>query len=252
MPERRYDEKQVGAILQRAGEIKGDFAPAIDANGITLDELKRVAAEVGIEPEIVDRAANEVNIKPNIEAKQTDALMLDQTVDGVLSEEAWEDATMGLRQIVGRPGNVSVHGSTREWSAGLDLGNISLFATTKEGRTRLRMLADTTGLSALAWVIGGTVGLLGSLLTGILLRKNAGLENWSSFLIAIAVLIFVCGLVQTLTVRSRKKFRNTLEEQFAQIVAKMQPERAHLQATGLDSQVEAESLFTESEGNLRA
>ena len=252
MPERRYDEKEVGAILQRAGEIKGDLLPATDAIGLTLDELKRVAAEVGIESEIVERAAIEVDAKPSKEAKRTDSLMLDHTVDGALSEEAWEDATMSLRQIVGRPGTVTVHESTREWSGGWDLGNVTLFATSREGRTRLRMLADTSGMTALAWGVGGTFGLIGSLMTGVLLRKNAGLDNGTSLFIAILVLALVCGISQTITARSRKKICKTLEDQFSQIAAKIQPVTTPLQASALASQAETESFVTGSEGNLRA
>lgn len=244
IPERRYDEKEVGAILQRAGEIKADLSPAIHTDGLTLEELKRVAGEVGIESEIVERAALEVSDRVSKGTKPSGALMLDQTIEGALSEEAWVDATMNLRHFVGKPGTISIHESTREWSGGWDLGNVTLFATTRQGKTRVRMLADTTGLSTLAWTIGSTVGLLGSLMTSILLRKNGGLDNLTSLLCALFVISLVAGIIQTMVKVSQRKVRQTLEDQFAQIVARVEPEPMQLNGSSQTTDEATQTVTT--------
>lgn len=244
MPERRYDEKEVGAILQRAGEIKADLSPSIDTNGLTLEELKRVAGEVGIESEIVERAALDVADRVSKGTKPSGALMLDQTVEGSLSEEAWEDATMNLCQFVGKPGTISIHESTREWTGGWDLGNVTLFATTRQGKTRVRMLADTTGLAALAWTIGGAMGLLGGLMTGVLLRKNGGLDNLTSLLCALFVIALVAGIIQTMLKVSQRKIRQTLEHQFEQIVANVVPEPQQVQGSSQTTDRASQTVAT--------
>jgi hypothetical protein len=174
MADRRYDEQQIGAILQRAAEIQSGLSPAADAQGLTLSELQKVASEVGIEPHLVERAAREVETGPigTKDIGQTLAGMLDRTVAGEITDEQWEDVVMALRQFVGRPGATTVQGNTREWSGGWDIGSVTLTASTRNGQTRFRMLTDTSGGSALAWVAGSVLGFLSMLFVGVAIGKN--------------------------------------------------------------------------------
>ncbi len=54
--ERRYTEQEVGLVLQRAAEIEERGSEAVAPHGVTLRELREIAREVGIRPEVIDEA----------------------------------------------------------------------------------------------------------------------------------------------------------------------------------------------------
>lgn len=62
MKGRIYNEEQIAKILKRAAELEAERSVAGDGSlkqGLTLDELTSIAAESGIDPELLNRAANE-------------------------------------------------------------------------------------------------------------------------------------------------------------------------------------------------
>ena len=54
--ERRYNDKEVALILQRAAEM----SQAKTAGGMSVEELERIALEAGLDPAAVRQAADEV------------------------------------------------------------------------------------------------------------------------------------------------------------------------------------------------
>jgi hypothetical protein len=232
MADQRYDEQQIGAILQRAAEIQSGLAPEGEVQGLTLGELQKVASEVGIEPHIVERAAQEV-ARPST-AKSL-AGTLDQTVPGEITEEQWEDAVMELRQFVGRPGTSTMQGSTREWTGGWDIGHVTLTASTRNRQTRFRMMLDTSGFGVLAWLIGGTVGFLALMFAIVIAKKTSiGLpEALAGLAVIEALLGFTVfhGLK-----RSRKRMDRQVSEIFQSIVANVSNEEPALQQTAEPAQ----------------
>jgi hypothetical protein len=61
MSERRYTDQEVTRLLQRAADLDRDSAGGAVARGLSLTELREIAAEVGIDPTMVTRAATEVS-----------------------------------------------------------------------------------------------------------------------------------------------------------------------------------------------
>jgi len=62
MTEQRFTDKQVALILRRAADLerKAPSAAGSSAKGLTLSDLKEIAAEAGIDPELVVRAVTEL------------------------------------------------------------------------------------------------------------------------------------------------------------------------------------------------
>jgi len=62
MTERRFTDKEVAIILRRAADLeKRTSSTALSSGrGLTLSDLKEIAAEAGIDPELVSRAVTEV------------------------------------------------------------------------------------------------------------------------------------------------------------------------------------------------
>lgn len=221
MSKRRYNEQQIGAILQRSGEIQAGLTPEVDSHGLTLEELQKVASEVGIEPFVVEQAALEVD-STEVGARKGVASgprVLDHTIDGAITDEQWEDMVIRLRQHSGKSGTSTLHGSTREWTSDSDMGSLTLTAATRNGRTRFRLLGDTSGVSAVGWILGLTFGLLGVLIMSVLLGKKAGMEGWLVALVAAMTSSLVIGLTATMTKSWEKKSQRALGKVFTEIIS---------------------------------
>jgi len=224
MPDRRYDEKEVGAILRRAAEIQSGLTPEVGVEGMTMTDLQKVAGEVGIEPGVIERAAREVvagngdsedKINPN-------SFLLERTVDGLISEEAWDDIVTRLRRHVGRPGQSTVQGSTHEWIGGWDTGTLTLSATTRNGKTRFKLMGDTTGGSVLAWTIGPTFGFVLTLMTGALAAKA---QQPGGIVLGLILTVILAVAMTTYfgLKRWRAKSRRGMERVFADVTSMAVP-----------------------------
>lgn len=216
MSKRRYNEQQIGAILQRSGEIQSGLSPDPDSQGLTLEELQRVASEVGIEPHVVEQAALEVD--SGAKGHTASAKVLDHTIDGPITDEQWEDMVISLRQYSGKPGTSTLQGSTREWTSDTDMGSLSLTAATRNGRTRFRMMGDNSSVSAVGWTMGLTFGFIGVLIMCAILGKKTGLDAWLITLLAAMASAFIVGLTALLTKSWQKKTNQALGQLFTTII----------------------------------
>lgn len=210
----------MGAILQRATEIQSGLTPETEAPGVTLGELQKVASEIGIEPGIVERAAREIQAKTrHVEQdKNPTTRTFDQTVDGLVSEEAWDDIVATLRQSVGQAGTATIQGSSREWSAGWEIGTLTFTATSRHGKTRFRMLINTTGASVLGWVVAFAGGMLATALTSAILKKSGA----GGAIIAMGAFLAIAtvGLTTFFSIRvGQKKAQRRAAQLFATILA---------------------------------
>src|SRR5690606_34782898 len=138
--------------------------------------------EVGISPHVVEQAALEVD--SGAKEESAGSKVLDHTIDGTVTDEQWEDMVISLRQYSGKSGTSTLHGSTREWTSDSEMGSLTLTASNRNGRTRFRLLGDTTGVSAIGWVMGSIFGFMGVLFLSVGLRKS-GMEALLVTLMAI-------------------------------------------------------------------
>lgn len=69
MTDRRFTDREIGLILRRAVELEEGSAPKAvsNARGLTLDELKAIAREAGIDPGMVGRAVAELEGRRGLE-----------------------------------------------------------------------------------------------------------------------------------------------------------------------------------------
>jgi hypothetical protein len=61
-----FSDRQTAAILQKAAELQADRGGR--ASGLSLEELRQIAGEAGIEPELVDAALVELRRPQAVEA----------------------------------------------------------------------------------------------------------------------------------------------------------------------------------------
>jgi len=217
--DRRYDDKEVGEILKAAAEMQSGLAKSGSADGLTLDELQRVAAEIGINPAHIGRAANELDSLPKGKSSnKSDSILLEKSINGELSDEAWEELETELRRFTGSVGQTESSNGSREWTGNWDTGSITLSATNRRGRTRLRLLGNTSGYSALAVTIGIVCGILLPLVPIIVANKNP--QSFTPIVTALLT-AWVAGLCVAGTVGTIRTHRKSFGKRTEALLANL-------------------------------
>lgn len=174
---KRFSDKEVAAILQRAAELAA--VEQKTGGGSTLDELERIAAEAGLDPALIRRAAADVS-SGHASTSLGEAVaggpvrvVYEVEVDGEIGSAAHEQLVAAVQRSVGAPGQMSSAGRAFVWQT---LGqNRSLVAsvTPRGGRTTIRV---EERLGALAGgVFGGVGGGVGGGVTPFVAMGGAAL-----------------------------------------------------------------------------
>jgi hypothetical protein len=178
MTERRFNEAEVAAILEKAAEAQHSPSRQLAAGergeGMTLAELQAIGSEVGIDPQLVAKAATALDKVGRSTSRKLLGLPIGvgRTVDlgRKLSDEEWERLVVDLRETFDARGNIRSEGSFRQWTN----GNLQalLEPTSKGHRLRLRTFKG----DAVGWISGGLMSLgIGSAgLVAAALRGAAG------------------------------------------------------------------------------
>jgi len=219
MADRRYDDKEVGEILKAAAEMQSGLAPTGTAKGMTLGELQSVAQEIGLNSENIGRAAQELDSTLMAKSRsKSDSIHVEQTIDGPLSDETWEELVAALRRFAGRAGKSAENGQTREWTCGWDGGSLIFTATTRGGRTRLRLLGGTSPAAA---VVGGIVVGIFAFISPMVVRKSMHLAIApliTAGLMCLMVALCVMG-TKVVARAQRKAFEGRIEDLLGELVA---------------------------------
>jgi hypothetical protein len=161
---RRYSEEEVEAILARAAERSARLPRGRSHDdGLTLDELQEIGAEVGIPPAVVADAARSLARRSGVER----TLGLPMAVGHVVplrrppSDEEWERLVADLRETFRARGKIQVQGGLREWSN----GNLHALVEPTADGWRLRM--GTRKGNAAASLVSGSFLLLFAVIVGL-------------------------------------------------------------------------------------
>jgi hypothetical protein len=117
---RLYDEEQIGSILKRAAELSTSDDSQISM-GLSLEELKQLGAEAGLDPALIAVAARELS-NPAYRGRETNfwggpySLTSDIIFDRSISAGDWEAMLPEIRRHFGDPGIVATRGTTYEWT----------------------------------------------------------------------------------------------------------------------------------------
>ncbi len=171
---RLFGEEDVAKILKRATERQSKRkAPSA---GLTLEEIKQVAAEAGIDPRHIADAAREItepsagtlqaapNTAPSIDRPNFWGGPLSVTretvVDGTIDEFAWEEMVSEARREFNDTGEVRKWSNSREWASSVNNARSHVTITTRSGKSRLQVFWSNTALAAAAWVPALVVSLI--------------------------------------------------------------------------------------------
>lgn len=118
--QRSYNEKEIGALIQRATELHEEATGASE-RGLSLEEIEHIAAELGLPPEYMRTAALELEDRPGSDGAFSllgGPFVINQArvVDETMTEEQWEQIVMELRAFTGKKGQTDAVGRAREWA----------------------------------------------------------------------------------------------------------------------------------------
>lgn len=117
----RFTDREIALLLQRAAEIEAQRSDAPPTQGMSLRQLREIATEVGISPEVFEEAVTAVQAG----AKPTRSELLGapltykaaRGVDGVVDEAAMERLIRVLEEAMDQSGTVTDALGTVRWTS---------------------------------------------------------------------------------------------------------------------------------------
>jgi hypothetical protein len=119
--DKSFTDEEARQILERAADRQETAERAkIESGDVSLEELKSIASEVGIDPEYVQAAASELVVRDgNAPIGSTLGLPKElrhtRVIPGAVSDAKWEQIVGVFRSTFGLPGIASDFGEVREW-----------------------------------------------------------------------------------------------------------------------------------------
>jgi hypothetical protein len=144
-PDRQYTDREVRLILKTAVELQQradqNIAPG---GGMSLAELQQVAAEAGIDPELVRRAAARVDgaaspAERNAFLGSPTQIVLEQVVNKATDPAEFDKFLEVVRATTHEVGEVSTVGRQFGWKGRLDGAATAVAVSASEGRTTFRV-----------------------------------------------------------------------------------------------------------------
>lgn len=175
MTERRFSEDEVALILRKATETSVSSPSGGTAEGLTLEDLKGIGREVGIDPAAIEAAARHVavtrvqgtggffgvSLAPRYEA----------TLNGEIPPEKLSEAVAAVRRAMGRQGVVHAEFGGLEWHARDMFGGRYVSLQPSGGRTHVRVFGNFRDAAFLSATLGGIpVGALSAAIVGATLK----------------------------------------------------------------------------------
>jgi hypothetical protein len=223
MSGRTYSEEEIGRVLKRVAEMQQRTRQRTGA-GLTLEELRELAAEAGLDPHLVDAAAREIDAG----AEPDDSNMWGgpftvtylRSVDGEISEETWEGMLAELRREFKTTGVTEERGLARQWGTEHHAGSertAHLIATKKDGRTELEVFWTSPVIGVIY-----LTALLPSIIALPIIFEGIGMEGLAGFLVwLMCAIVFVLGartLVSTVAGKARREV-SALADRLEEIAA---------------------------------
>ena len=199
LPGRRFDEKEVAAIIKRASELQQVDTISESTTGMSLAELEQIAREAGLDPALVRRAAADLDTRvtdqqPSAFFGAPTTLVLERTIDGEVPTEEYEAIVLEIQRELGGVGSASGLGRSLVWTMTthghrrVATRTVQVTVTPRDGRTTIRI--DEPLRPMAGGLFGGVMGAgLGS--GGIVM--GVGMRLFDSMPVAMGLVGGVVG-----------------------------------------------------------
>ena len=195
--DRRFTDREVREILSQAVATR-PAAGVASAEGTTLEELRAIGSDVGIDPRRVEEAARSLvydgDTRPNRWLGGATTVRSERRVEGTFDPEDSPEALAVIRRIMGRQGEVeAIHGAI-EWSDSTDAIERHLTISSKDGITTVRGSTNLSGFAGIAYGTVGSVGFVYGMISTVVMIKDAQMLPLLIFAILLPI---VYGILRT-------------------------------------------------------
>jgi hypothetical protein len=208
VPERLYDDEEVGRLLKRATEIQSREGTSpthgSSGSGMSLTELEDIASEAGIDARYLRRAAAEMDTAAPEDGFLGDvmgealSLVQETVLPGELDEEGFERVLVVLQRKTAEHGQPSLLGRTLTWQAEAPnkMRSMLVTVTARDGQTHIR--AEERLHQMASGMLGGIVAG-GGLGVGLGVGLPIGIELMGSALFSVAFPLGMLGIAYMAT-----------------------------------------------------
>lgn len=190
--------EQAGAAQERAQDQGALPVPVSEGQGLTLQQLQEIAAEVGIAPQFVERAARAVDRGDLVPTQRRTWLGLPvgvaRTIDfgRNVSDAEWDRIVVTLRETFEARGRLQREGSFRQWTNG------NLQALLEPTPTGHRLRLSTRKGDATAMVAMGASFIVGAAL--ITAAAMLRVDELSARILLVPAVLGLAGVFSLLSV----------------------------------------------------
>jgi hypothetical protein len=179
-PRRGYDDREVAIILEKAADLQQVALVPAGARR-SLDEIRTIAAEAGMDPAAVDAAAAGM-VEPEIDRwpliGRAPRMELTCSVAGVLDDEGRQQLLGALRRALDARGRATQTAGTLELRHLGLLGRELVVITARRGRTHIEVRGRYRRGLVASFAGGGLAGGLASVGVLELLHVMPHLGDW--------------------------------------------------------------------------
>lgn len=230
---RRYSEREFALILREASRTRVEGSSA-SHSGMTLEEIRAVAAEVGIDPLAIERAAAllPANQDPGRLARWIGGPLryrMEHTASGTLDDDTRERVIDAVRRAAEVHGTVGTRDQTLEWHSGVEPSQIHVTVRPTNVGAEIRVTSDRSG----ALMLTGFMSLMGG---GIVAGITGAIIDPDT--VAVGLAIFGGGLSGGLVV-ARSLWARTSRSVQTRIARIMSAVSDELSEAGSDGQPES-------------
>ncbi len=160
---RLYSDQEISAILKRAGEMQAKESPT-ESHGLSLKELQEIAAEVGLDPQIVAAAAAEMEHAGIVEKSAgflgaPTSLYVERVIPGEIDQALMPEVAAKIGEAFGMVGRSGQVGKSLEWTHTSERSNLQVTVMPHNGQTKVRVIGKhprvALGFFLPALVVGG-------------------------------------------------------------------------------------------------
>lgn len=165
--ERSYSDKEVALILRRAMEAQRNHSP--ESGGTSLGDLRDIARQIGIDPELVADAASSLTLLDQEGGRGlfgNSSHQIKFTHDSPSSPAGLHDVVDGARAIMGHHGSVREILGGVEWKTEGQVSQVVVTARSEPTGTTVQVLTDRSAARALTTMAGVGVGILTAVAIG--------------------------------------------------------------------------------------
>lgn len=232
---RRYNEKEIGALIQRATALHEEATDDAQHNrSLSIEEVEHIAAEIGVPPEHVRAAALEM--EDHLYAEPSFSLfgapfVINQTrvVGETMTKEDWEHILLELRRFTGRTGKVSEVGRAREWThavgesdEGINFTRTQVTMRPEDGQTSIQIRKRYGGMAVAAYLAAFFFSTLFTIFT-IEAFDGMGLPDLVNFVIlggsVLGALALVRGSISWWARRQKERFKRLADRLYPALSA---------------------------------